>query len=240
MVLGHDIHSKQRGSEHPPVRRNSGHEICTISHSAAHLPTPSPSILSQSSSADGSVLSPSLLLMKSPASSVRLPADGWVGSLSNSWDRTTACGNKLTQSGSALMSPQSVSSVQSTFEPVSPPHVSHKNDEPPPPPPPNSNPPPPPVERGSSKEPPPPPPHEKPGPSSCIKYEDISPDPVFSPRDEDKLVSSHREDDVHTITKLIESCRREATVNSSPPSKTRSPRIDRNESYTKWEKRKQL
>lgn len=244
VVLGHEVHGKQRGSEHPPARRNSGHEICTgsaaaMSYSTTHLPTPSPSLMSQSSSADGSVLSPSLLLMKSPASSVRLPADVWGGSLSNSWDRTTAGGNKLTQSGSAFMSPQSVSSAQSSFEPVSPPHVFHKNDEPPPPPPPTPNPPPPPVERGSSKEPPPPLPHEKPS-ASCIKYEDISPDPVFSPRDEDKLVSSHREDDVQTITKLIESCRRESTLNLSPPSKTRSPRIDRNESYTKWERRKQL
>ncbi|XP_078363244.1 uncharacterized protein LOC144647329 isoform X3 [Oculina patagonica] len=237
-IKGHDIHGKL-----PPARRNSGHESCPTptSHSSTHLPTPSPSMISQSSSADGSVISPSLLLMKSPASSVRLPADVWGASLSNSWDRTTAGANKLPQSGSAFMSPQSVSSAQSTFEPVSPPHVFHKNDEPPPPPPPSSNPPPPPVERSSSKEPPPPPPNEKSGTAPCIKYEDISPDPVFSPRDEDKSASTHKDkDDVKTITKLIESCRRESTHTSSPPSKTRSPRIDRSESYTKWERRKQM
>lgn len=238
MILGHDVHGK-----HPPVRRNSGHESCptAVSHSSAHLPTPSPSIMSQSSSADGSVLSPSLLLMKSPASSVRLPADVWGASLSNTWDRITAGANKLPQSGSAFMSPQSVSSSQSTFEPVSPPHAFHKSDEPPPPPPPTSNPPPPPVERGSSNEPPPPPPNEKSTTASCIKYEDISPDPVFSPRDEDKSASSQKEkDDVKTITKLIETCRRESTHTSSPPSKSRSPRIDRSESYMKWERRKQI
>lgn len=247
VILGHEAHGKQRGSEYPPARRNSGHESCigsstSLSHSSSHLPTPSPSLMSQLSSADGSLLSPSLLLMKSPASSVRLPTDVWGASLSNSWDRTTSSTNKLSHSGSAFMSPQSVSSVQSTFEPVSPAHVFHKNNEPPPPPPPTSNPPPPPVERGSSKEPPPPPPNEKTGlPSSYIKYEDISPDPVFSPRDEDKSVSADKgKDDVKTITKLIESCRRESTHASSPPSKSRSPRIDRNESYSKWEKRKQV
>ena len=178
--------------------------------------------------------------MKSPASSVRLPADAWGASLTTSWDGAV---NKLTQSGSAFLSPQSGSSAQSTFEPVSPPHNFHKKDELPPPPPPASNPPPPPVERGSSKEPPPPPPNEKLGQaSSYIKYEDISPDPVFSPRDEEKSAPLHKgkDDNAKTISKVIESCRRQSTRTSSPPSKSRSPRIDRSESYTKWEKRKQM
>ena len=234
---------KQRGSEHSSTRRNSGHEAgSVVSHPSGHLPTPSPSIMSQSSSTDGSVLSPSLLLMKSPASSVRLPADLWGTSLSSSWDKTTASVNKLSQSGSAFMSPQSVSSSQSTFEPVSPPHNFQKNVEPPPPPPPASKPPPPPVERGSSKEPPPPPPNEKPGlQSSYIKYEDISPDPVFSPGDEDKQASAQKgKDDMKTTTKTAESCRRDSTRSTTPPSKARSPRIDRNESYAKWEKKKQV
>lgn len=190
------------------------------------------------------MLSPSLMMRKSPATSVRLQGDTRAKSLSASWDGTSPAVKKLAQSGSAFLSPQRVSSAQSTFEPVSPPHVFHRNDEPPPPPPPSSNPPPPPVERVSSKEPPPPPPKEKSDQSSsCLNYEDISPDPVFSPgRDEERSVPIHKgkDDNAKTTNKLIESFRRESMRTSSPPSKSRSPRIDRSESYSKWEKRKQM
>lgn len=237
--LGAEVYGRHRGLEHPPTRRNSGQEASLSTSSVMpHLPTPSPSIMSQSSSTDGSVLSPSLLLMKSPASSVRLPSDIWGTSLNSSWDKTAVGVDKLSQSGSTFMSPQSVSSAQSTFEPVSPPHNVQKNDEPPPPPPPISKPPPPPVER----EPPPLPPNEKLGlPSSCLNYEDISPDPVFSPGDEEKLVSTEKgKDDMRTVTKIVETCLRDSKHSASPPSKSHSPRINKNESYSKWEKRKQV
>lgn len=71
-----------------------------------------------------------------------------------------------------------------------------------------------------------------------IKYEDISFDFVFFFRDEDKLVFFYREDDVKIIIKFIELCRREFIFNLSFFSKIRLFRIDRNESYIKWERRK--
>ena len=144
------------------------------------------------------------------------------------------------------MSPQSVSSGQSTFEPVSPPHSFWKKDEPPPPPPPSSKPPPLPVAKEPlppvTKEPPPPPPKDIPAQStSCIKYEDISPDPVFSPGDEEKLTATQkRKDAVNTKAKSIDPRGRSSGHSASPPRKAHSPRIDRSESYTKWERKKQV
>lgn len=178
--------------------------------------------------------------MKSPASSVCLPADIWGTSLSGPWDKSSvSIVNKLSQSVSTCMSPQSVSSGKSTFEPVSPPHSFLKKNEPPPPPPPTSKPPLPPA----NKEPPPPPPKDVPAPpSSCFKYEDISPDPVFSPGEEDKsgLAKKGKEELNTRITKTIDSRSRSSVHSSSPPRKARSPRIDRSESYSKWAGKKQV
>lgn len=225
-IKGAEGHGRQRVAENPP-RRNSGHD----SSISVQLPTPSPTILSQSSSADSSLLSPSLLLMKSPASSVRLPNDIWGTSLGGSWDKTSVSGNKLSQSGSAFISPQSVSSVQSGFEPVSPPHNFTKNNEPPPPPPPVSKPPPLPVD---NKYPPAPANQKSRQPSSYMNYEDISPDPIFSPGEDER-----EKTDLKIMTKKLESCKRDSKHSSSSPSRARSPRFNRNESYLKWEKKKQ-
>lgn len=225
---GGEGHSTKRCLEHPP-RRNSAQEACL----SAHLPTPSPSVMSQSSSTDSSVLSPSsLLLMKSPASSVRLASEMWGTSLGSSWDKVSMGANKLSQSASVFVSPQSVSSSQSAFEPVSPPHDVVKNSEPPPPPPPVSKPPPLPVDNKL----PPLPPSEKPGlPSSCVNYEDISPDPIFSPGDDEVEKSN-----LNIITKKLDACKRDSKHTSSSPGRARSPRFNKNESYAKWEKKKQV
>lgn len=177
------------------------------------------------------MLSPSLLLMKSPVSSVRLPNDIWGTSVGGSWDKMSVSGNKLSQSGSAFISPQSVSSVQSGFEPVSPPHNFTKNNEPPPPPPPVSKPPPLPVDNKYS----PVPANQKSHlPSSSMNYEDISPDPIFSPGEDEK-----EKTDLKIMAKKLESCKRDSKHSSSSPSRARSPRFNRNESYLKWEKKKQ-
>lgn len=75
-----------------------------------------------------------------------------------------------------------------------------------------------------------------------MNYEDISPDPMFSPGEEDKLVSATKgKDETKPTTKFIESSKRDYKLSASPPSsKVHSPRINRNESYSKWEKKKQI
>ena len=208
-----------------------------VCRSLSHLSTPSPSVMSQSPSTDGGpVSSPSLLLIRSSATSGRVPGgDMWSTTFNNSWDRTAASAIKASHAGSAFLSPQSLSSGHSGFEPVSPPHGFQANEVPPPPPPPSSNPPPPPMERGSLSDPPPPPPDEKPlSCSSYMKFEDISPVPVFSPEDEGKT-SKEKVDD-NTLSK---SNRRDCTHNSSPSNKVHSPHSDRSEGLKTWEKRKQ-
>ena len=63
---------------------------------------------------------------------------------------------------------------------------------------------------------------------------------MFSPTDEEKLTSAEKgKDEIQTIT-MIESCKRDSKHNALPSSKARSPRINKNESYSKWEKRKQI
>ena len=242
-------HMVKQQRDHAPPRRGSNedegmaprHRLPAVAPKfLTHLPTPPLSMTSHSPLSDSSFSTATPLVdprLESPLSLKPPPPPPPPLTSDASPDCASSWSKISFPKPGYLMSPQSLASSSASFEPISPPPAPHRVHEPPPPPPPVRPPSPPEVEPTTNQQ------ADNMNHSSDLNFEDISPDPVFSPEEiprstnheksnyqakpETESLTKGRNDE-GKINRLIESCRRNASRGShGEGSRDRhSPRAD--------------